>query len=150
MNGRPPASMLGTRQNAAASIPPSAAPLVALPEVPDPPLLVPPVPVPEVTPLPDVEVFPDVAPLLGVDPTGLLAQPAKRPSRIDEAGVANRRTKRVMVTSVQGWVERANWGLAQSSAPKAGAAPLAHRRGERRPSSRNEAHSDVRPLAPTT
>src|SRR5580698_7709881 len=156
--------MVGTRQNAAAStcvpasicvVPPLLpvpldAPVPAAPDpppgVPD-PLLVPLALVPAVPPPPPpaAAVVPDDGPW-GL----LLAQPAKRPSRIDEAGATNRRTKRVMMTSVQEWVDSANWGPARSPAPKAGAGPLAHRMGGRRPSSQKEALSGVRPPAPTT
>jgi hypothetical protein len=85
-------------------------PLLAVPELPVPeaalPLLVPLAVVPDVAP----EVAPEVlAPLplpLVFDPeedevVGLLAHAASRPSRIVEAGLAIRETKRVMRTSVQ-------------------------------------------------
>src|SRR5580658_73346 len=143
MNGRLPASRLGTRQNAAASTwgPASAAPLAALPdvlppepppEVPAPPLLVPlaPAGVPELAPLPDVALsVPDPVPPPG-GPTGLLAQPAKRPSRIDEAGVRSRRAKRVMVTSVQGWVE-SQLGAGAVTCPKSRRRSLSTKEGRK-------------------
>jgi hypothetical protein len=60
---------------------------------------VPPAPVPVPPPAPLVPVF------VPEEDTwvGLLAHPAKKPSRSIEAGVASRETKRGMRTSVQKW-----------------------------------------------
>jgi hypothetical protein len=87
--------------------------LVPLAPVPPAPEVAPVPPAPEVAPVPLVDPELGFEPVVAVDPELgggfpglLLAHAAKRPSRTVETGLAIRETKRVMMTSVQGWMWR--------------------------------------------